>query len=190
MTICAIIAAYVSGGWGIYGHFLTEGKVPPGMKLVSLLSLTGLVWLSWDRWQHHALWTSVNPSADAAVLVLLGVSMGLFWWAVATTRCRRLTLAFSKDQPSFIHTGGPYAWVRHPFYTSYILFWIAAAVASGSWPYWIMPAAFITLYWRAIRIEEGKFTASAMSSEYQSYKMRTGMLVPWPTGRQQSGVRT
>jgi protein-S-isoprenylcysteine O-methyltransferase Ste14 len=44
------------------------------------------------------------------------------------------------------------------------------------------------IYWRAIRIEEAKFSASPVSSEYRAYKARTGMLLPVRLSRHSAGA--
>jgi protein-S-isoprenylcysteine O-methyltransferase Ste14 len=173
-----VLASYAAGVWGLYGHFVKQDRIEPGMKLTSLLSLAGIIWFLAERWRRHALIGTVGETRDAAAFCLLAAFAALFFWAVATTRRRRLTLAFSKDQPAFIHMGGPYAWIRHPFYTSYLIFWSAAAIASASWSFWLIPLVMGVIYWRAIKIEEAKFSTSPISSEYQAYKMRTGMVLP------------
>src|ERR1700749_5092196 len=35
--------------------------------------------------------------------------------------------------PDTINTEGPYAYVRHPFYLSYIGFWISTGLIAGMW---------------------------------------------------------
>ena len=37
-----------------------------------------------------------------------------------------------EDTPASLNQSGPYRFVRHPFYTSYSLTWLAAAVATAS----------------------------------------------------------
>ncbi len=188
VTVLAVILSYATGVWGIYGHFVTKDRVEPGMKLTSLLSLIGIGWFLADRWQKHALAGTVGPATDAAALSVLLIFTALFWWAVRTTRQRRLTLAFSKDQPAFIHTSGPYSWIRHPFYSSYLLFWIGTAIAAADVLFWVIPLTMAAIYWRAIRIEEAKFSASPVSSEYRAYKARTGMLLPVRLSRHNAGA--
>jgi protein-S-isoprenylcysteine O-methyltransferase Ste14 len=190
VTVGAVIASYASGVWGIYGHFVTDQRVEPAMKLTSLLSLVGLVWFLALRGREHALTNTAGLAHDGAALAFLAASMALFWWAIGVTRRRRLTLAFSKDQPSFVHSDGPYAWVRHPFYTSYILFWTALAIASASLSFWLMPAIMTWLYLRAIRLEEAKFASSPVAYAYDAYRQRTGMLIPLVVTRGRSGART
>ncbi len=173
MTVTGVVAAYISGVWGIYGHFLVKGRVEPEMKLTSALSLVGLLWFLLERWQHGALATSITPTLDRVAVAMLAGFMVLFWWTVFTTRRRRLTLAFSKDQPEFIYTTGPYRWIRHPFYTAYIIFWLAVAVGAGTWLFALLPASMCFLYWRAMRLEEAKFAESPLSAEYADYRFRT-----------------
>lgn len=174
VTVIAVIAAYGSGAWGIYGHFAIKDKVEPAMKLTSALSLVGLLWFLFERWRHGALTASPAPARDGVSLAILAGFMMLFWWTVSVTRARRLTLAFSKDQPEFIYTTGPYRWVAHPFYLSYLLFWVAVAIAADTWSFWLIPATMFVIYWRAIKIEEAKFAASPVSSAYAAYRAHTG----------------
>ena len=181
LTVIAVIAAYGSGVWGIYAHFVTDGKVDPWMNITSLCSLVGLLWFLAERIHHHASGQSLFWRSDLLSLSLLAIFTSLFWWTIATTRRRRLTLAFSKDQPCFIHTAGPYAWSRHPFYTSYIVFWVAVAVAAADAFFWLMPLIMAFIYLRAARMEEVKFATSPLSAQYDSYRVKTGMLFTIPS---------
>ena len=175
ITVVGVVTAYISGVWGIYGHFTRKDKVEPAMKFTSALSLAGLLWFLFERWRNGALVRSLVPADDIVALAMLAVFMLLFWWTVAVTRERRLTLAFSKDQPKFIYTTGPYKWVAHPFYMSYLIFWVAVAIATYTWIFWLIPAAMFILYQRAIKLEEAKFAASPVSSEYAAYRARRGL---------------
>jgi protein-S-isoprenylcysteine O-methyltransferase Ste14 len=73
---------------------------------------------------------------------------------------------------------GPYAWVRHPFYTSYLLTWLAGVAATGH--LWLLSTVLVmvTIYWRAALLEEKKFFQTALSSLYVAYKSRTGLFAP------------
>ena len=78
----------------------------------------------------------------------------------------------------FLCTAGPYAYVRNPFYTSYLLT-MASTVA-------IVPTALRALVWsgmviyflRAALYEEKKFARSALAAEYARYTQRTGRFLP------------
>ncbi len=53
-----------------------------------------------------------------ATICLYALSLGLFWWAILTAK--GLDFAFS-DNVGNIVTTGPFRFLRHPFYTSYML---------------------------------------------------------------------
>jgi protein-S-isoprenylcysteine O-methyltransferase Ste14 len=114
----------------------------------------------------------------AVALVAYLAAAGLYGWCVITTRRRRLSVAFSRDRPEFLVADGPYRVIRHPFYSSYLLYWAAGVIAAREpWlALTILPAGGSFL-WAALR-EERKFAASPLSSAYQAYRARTGMFVP------------
>jgi len=75
-------------------------------------------------------------------------------------------------------TVGPYRYVRHPFYLSYSLFWLAGAVAVPYWPMIVGSLGMLTLYYRAAAQEEQTIARSGLSAEYEAYKRTTGMFLP------------
>jgi protein-S-isoprenylcysteine O-methyltransferase Ste14 len=54
---------------------------------------------------------------------LMSLSVSLFTWSVYTTQRGRLPAIFGGKTPDFIIDYGPFAYVRHPTYTSYLLGW-------------------------------------------------------------------
>src|SRR5439155_25465580 len=63
----------------------------------------------------------------------------------------------SGDEPKFVWTGGPYAWVRNPFYDSYLITYASAAIMM---PDLIMLEVLLVMLWffrSAARHEERKF---------------------------------
>jgi len=147
--------------------------MPKGMRLLSAVSL-----LSYLLFLGLLLWRGCEATA-ATILGLAGfvVSIILFWWTVSTTRSRRLRLAYTDVDPDTINTEGPYAFVRHPFYLSYIIFWISTAVIAGPGQW---AAALILTLWYVVvaRGEERRFRSSGLSPAYERYRQRTGMLLP------------
>jgi protein-S-isoprenylcysteine O-methyltransferase Ste14 len=162
------------GVHGIVGkaHFKSS-RMPAGATLVTLSALTTLaVYLL-------LLWRGDPPLAGLAVgLVLIGFALWLFFRAIAASRDKRLKLVFDVENPVSLVTTGPYRYVRHPFYTSYLIFWTGLAVAS--WSAWSVPilAVMLALYIVAARGEEQKFARSEMAADYAAYRARTGMFVP------------
>ena len=168
------LSIFVIGTHAVVGksHFSSK-KMPAGANLVSAAVLTTLaVYLL-------LLWTGSPPvPALLVALVLEGISLWLFHRTIAASREGRLHFAFDVEHPVSLVTTGPYRRVRHPFYTSYLIFWTGLAI--GTWSLWAFPvlAAMAALYTTAARGEEAKFANSPMAAEYAAYKARTGMF--WP----------
>src|SRR5690242_14840909 len=69
-------------------------------------------------------------------LALQLASTWLFWSAIAAPPAARLLLAFDPGPPEGLVRHGPYRIVRHPFYTSYVLFWLGWSLAA--WSVWTL----------------------------------------------------
>ena len=167
-------ACFARFSWGVKGHFRSTGKMPPGMKLVSVLSLLGFLIFAGRL-------AVMGLSADAVLaLGFFIASLALFNWTINATRQTPPTLAFDTDKPAFLLLHGPYQYVRHPFYLSYMLFWTGTAVAfSGALP-WLTPLVMLAVYQHAASREERKFANSDFSSAYAAYQRRAGMFMPRP----------
>jgi protein-S-isoprenylcysteine O-methyltransferase Ste14 len=154
------------------GHFKST-KMPAGANFVSASVLTTLaVFLI-------LLWTSEAPLwSQIIALVLEALSLWLFFRTIAASRDGALHFAFDTDNPVSLVTSGPYNYVRHPFYTSYLIFWTGLAL--GTWSLWAVPVLVLmsVLYTVAASGEEAKFARTDMAGEYAAYRSRTGMF--WP----------
>lgn len=103
------------------------------------------------------------------------ISLILFWWSIQTAG--RLSFA-SGDLSGKLLTTGSYALIRHPFYMSYILIWLASAVLFNSMVLWAAFAILTTVYYLSAKKEEADILAGPMSHEYEEYKKKAGMF--WP----------
>jgi protein-S-isoprenylcysteine O-methyltransferase Ste14 len=163
---------FAAFSWGVKGHFRSTGKMPPGMRLISALSLAGF-------FGFVAQLASCRLDEGAvASLGLFAASLGLFVWTVESTRATPPTLAFDNDKPSFLLRHGPYRYVRHPFYLSYMLFWTGTAVAFPDLLSWLMPVVMVAVYAHAAGREERKFQGSELSGAYAAYRRQAGMFLP------------
>ena len=178
LAVALSAVCFVGFAWAIRGHFQHHEKMPVGMRVVSLLSLAGFGWFLIARTRAIPMHSTHWLYMDAASCVLFVVSLVVFWLSIGATRARPLTLAFAADVPTFLQRRGPYKFVRHPFYLSYLLFWLGTALASRSELHWIMPAIMLPLYVEAARREEKKFIGSSLASAYNDYREQTGMLLP------------
>jgi len=175
------LACFGSFAWAVKGHFRSEQSVSLGMQILSLASILGMAWFLFRVEQGDLI-----SSWPVAVIPMI-IALPLFWSAILATRRRRLTLAFERDIPSFVQQNGPYRWIRHPFYTAYILFWIATSLVTIGFIHWIVPAILVITYITAARREERKFARSVLAQSYQVYRDRTGMLLPLPWKRSKEG---
>src|SRR5688572_20271029 len=84
-------------------------------------------------------------------MVILGLaafagSLILFEWARWSVRGKYFSYIFSKDTPHFICTSGPYAYIRNPFYASYMLSYIGAAMMFPGLTAFAVVAAMIAYF--------------------------------------------
>ena len=146
------------------------------LRLIGVAGLTGLiaylvkpasmVWAAvplpiWLRW------TGVG-------LALIG---GLLLVWMFRTLGRNLTDTVVTRKQHALVTNGPYRWVRHPFYTSAVLFVLANALAAANWFFFVMGCAMFLLLVIRTRKEEENLIAR-FGDDYRNYMQRTGRFVP------------
>lgn len=158
--------------WALRAHF-DMPVMPRGVKVISASVLSSGVFLSflciYFRQPAFAQWTG---------LAMLIISFLLCLATVRESRNARLLAAFDEKLPHGLLKTGPYAVVRHPFYTSYLIQWIGWAIASWS-PWAILPVVLMTtIYTIAARDEESKFARTEMAEEYENYKKKAGRFLP------------
>ena len=174
-VICMFAACFASFIWAMSGGFFrVVERTPRGTVLIQVAGALFLV-------AHAAALIRPGGVHGPAGIVGLGfylASLLLFWACIRANRRRPLSLAFSADLPEHLTTYGPYRYVRHPFYTSYSLAWIAGVVASEQW--WLAVSVLVmgVIYRRAAEVEERKFLASPLAAEYERYRRSTGMFLP------------
>ena len=100
------------------------------------------------------------------------MSLGLFWWAVTETRRDRFAIAFSQAQPARLVTTGPYQLVRHPYYLSYLLAWVAGALSAQALELCATVLVMALFYRRAISDEEAGIMSGPLSAEYAIYRSK------------------
>jgi protein-S-isoprenylcysteine O-methyltransferase Ste14 len=169
-----LVSCLASFSWGISRSFVQPSGSTPGMRAIKACSAVfAFVHLA-------AILLSNNPGLlfFSVAVALYGTSLALFWWAIGTHRQKRLSAVFSTDLPSELVDRGPYRFIRHPFYTSYLLTWLAGVPASGE--IWLVPtvAVMYFVYRTAALMEEDKFRRSSLADAYESYRARTGRFLP------------
>jgi protein-S-isoprenylcysteine O-methyltransferase Ste14 len=163
----ATVAQYT---WSLRKHFAST-NVPAGTMLISATVILSLVTYLYMQW------TVEQPIlASSAGILLVVLSLWLFWAAIAASREAHLLLAFDEKKPHGLVSIGPYRRVRHPFYLSYLIFWAGMAVASwhplAPLPWLVLACIYVV----AARGEERKFEDSPLAEDYRQYRKRAGFL--------------
>lgn len=154
VALLLALACFVSFLWALRSLFLVPGGKFPGR--MRLLSACGTVFFV-----IHLIFlvqSSINPVWWVLGISLYLASFALFWWTVPHARTARLRVVFSAGETRRLYVRGPYRYIRHPFYSSYLAFWLAGVMVTAK------PALGITLlimgwfYFQAMREEEYIFS--------------------------------
>ena len=176
---CAVWFCFAGCVWGMTRHFRRVGKPTPAMLAMALLAVfSGVLQL-----------TAINRGTlllPAAGLACYTASAVLFWWAVSVTRAR-LAACGQGCVSGAVLRDGPYRYVRHPFYLSYNLMWLAGFVATGWWVLAVSAIAMASLYEWFAREEESGFLLSELAAEYREYRRTAGRYWPFPTLHRRGG---
>jgi protein-S-isoprenylcysteine O-methyltransferase Ste14 len=115
---------------------------------------------------------------DILVVTLNAISIGMISYTMGTHRVPLALWHQTNDAPVHIVTWGAYKYIRHPFYTSFILAETASVIAL---PNLVtvggLIACILILNSTAAR-EEGRLSTSAFGEEYKSYITKTGRFIP------------
>jgi len=171
-TLTCIIV-FSSFGWGVLRFFVKPGG--PRWQAV----ITAALGLFFGAWHMLAISTSTTDAWRVALGMAAHVaSIALFWSAVRACESRPLTAIFEADLPVRLVRGGPYAYVRHPFYCAYAIFWFGGWVASGSPVALVSIPVMVGIYVHGAREEERKFSRSPLAQQYADYRQRVGAWLP------------
>lgn len=162
---------FLPGEWNLQWWLNTAPFVVAGLGMVGVLTgvLTPLV----DPG------TATGAAiAVASVLVVAG-ALGLGGLTLGTHRRRLALWHQDDDHPEHVVTEGPYALVRHPFYTSYIVSMVGCVLAAPH-PITLLMTAVVALRLnRTAAREEARFLASEeLGQTYAHYMGCTGRFLP------------
>ena len=183
---CAVflaVVAFASFALSVVLVFRKSGDAGPMLDVLKLGALATAIVEVWALLRPGAVegWSGI---AGCAGLLLAWL---LFLWTARVNRERRLSLAFSPDLPSFLMKSGPYRYLRHPFYFSYLLAYASAALAAWHWSPVLAATVMWLVYLRAASVEEGKFAASGLKGEYEQYRKNTWSGIPGLSPRAEPG---
>ncbi|MFC5724230.1 methyltransferase family protein [Streptomyces gamaensis] len=115
---------------------------------------------------------------DLLAVVLDAASIALIFLTLGTHRVPLALWHQDDDAPRHLVTHGAYRRIRHPFYSAFLLAFLAALCV---WPHWVTAAfavyGFAALRSTAVR-EERRLAASEFGAQYRSYLARSGRFFP------------
>jgi protein-S-isoprenylcysteine O-methyltransferase Ste14 len=170
----AIVVPIVVFGWQVVGAARAfrpvEGERGSGLAGLITLAFVALVAGSGSE--------TVTIGLFAVACVALAIALLLFEWARRTVRGYYFSWIFSSDTPTFLCTDGPFAYVRNPFYTSYLLTMAATLLIRGGVYRAAVFLAMVVYFVAAALHEERKFARSTIAADYARYKESTGRFLP------------
>lgn len=153
-----------------------------GYLFAALLRLAGLsLWFGifgWVAFPSSFVW-STFPLPDG--VRWLGVAVGLLapvmmYWTLSTLGKNLTDTVVTRTEATLV-TGGPYRWVRHPFYLTAALIMVSTTLVSANWMIGLSGLVILTLL--AIRTpKEERKLLERFGDEYRQYQSRTGRFYP------------
>lgn len=153
------------------GLFILLTLRPLGMvAIVAVVAyLIDPAYMAWSSWPL-ALWVRWMGSA-------LGVAAGaLLIWSFRALGKNLTDTVVTRTEHTLV-TGGPYRWVRHPFYDAAALCIVATSLVAANWFILLSGSLAFTLIVVRTRIEEEQLLARFRDS-YRTYMQRTGRFLP------------
>ena len=175
LTFTLALLCYGSAIWGGVRFFrVSDAGAARGKRLIAAVvvpSQVAGVWLIWHASPQPWPFALLSQACFVASLLL-------FWWAIHANRLQPLAFAGADGQPERLVMHGPYACIRHPFYTSYLLGWLGLilytpCLFSGG----ILLLMGVLYRHQAIK-EERLILQSPLAAEYRAYMLACGRF--WP----------
>jgi len=106
------------------------------------------------------------------------ISLVLYEWTRRTVIDRNFYTGLGGEVPSAVCENGPYKFVRHPFYLSYMVAFLGALVAFPSLVTAAVCVLDIALFIYMAFDDERVLLRSGLAGDYQTYRRRAGMFLP------------
>ncbi len=152
-----------------------------GIKLDWRWTLLKLVTsMFWIHSSYQVLSRSLSDQYSFMGFLFLNIiSSFIFFWAYANTAKLMFDNIFTSRAPEEIVVRGPYRFIRHPYYTSYLICYFSTLFFDSSLINLFFLSLIVILYFYAVKSEEKKIMESKNSDIYKSYVLKTKRFVPF-----------
>ncbi len=111
-------------------------------------------------------------------MLLALISLVLYEWTRRTVIDRNFYTGLGGEVPAAVCESGPYKYLRHPFYLSYMIAFLGAAAAFPSLVTVAVSALGIALFVYMAFDDERVLLQSKLAADYQTYRKRVGRFMP------------
>jgi protein-S-isoprenylcysteine O-methyltransferase Ste14 len=124
--------------------------------------------------------TAVTVAAGNAIAAgaLTLVAVALYEWARSTIRGRKFHIIYSDRVPEALCTDGPYRYIRHPLYASYITAFAAVFVLRPTLLAAIVLVLNLVFFTYGAVRDERALESGPFAAAYAAYKARVGRFFP------------
>lgn len=136
--------------------------------LLVTLQFTAIAVIAWPFVEN----TARNPSWLS--ISALGAIVGIY--TLAHNRLGNFGIYPEPIPDSMLVTSGPYHWIRHPMYTSLLLFMLGIALYHDAWPNYLGMALLAAAIYGKMQREE--LHLHTRFEDYSDYVKRTHRLIP------------
>jgi protein-S-isoprenylcysteine O-methyltransferase Ste14 len=126
-------------------------------------------------WQVYKAWPDLTFGTLGAALFATSIALGI--WTLTLNRPGNFNVTPEPRDNAQLVTLGPYHWIRHPMYTSLLLFAAGCAVVIDGWWAWYTWGALLVVLWFKSEVEELFLTKQF--PEYVVYRQRSKRFVPF-----------
>jgi protein-S-isoprenylcysteine O-methyltransferase Ste14 len=126
-------------------------------------------------WQVYTAWPDLIFGTVGAGLFAVSIALGI--WTLTLNRPGNFNVTPEPRDNAQLVTLGPYQWIRHPMYTSLLLFAAGCAVVIDGWWAWYTWGALLVVLWFKSEVEELFLTKQF--PQYVVYRQRTKRFVPF-----------
>jgi protein-S-isoprenylcysteine O-methyltransferase Ste14 len=162
---------YAAGRTFYFNESETEG---PGAYLAQFSFVGSGTMLTWAV----GLRMPMPVANQVAAALMLVASLALYEWARHTIWGRRFGIALGDHVPESLCDDGPYRYIRHPIYLSYVLAFLAVLIALPHWTTALSLLVNLGVFVTVARSDERVIAGSALAADYVAYRERTGMFLP------------